>query len=66
MSARGASVVKPAWSWQFDSDRLERIPRLKLPDDITADWAWGGSAGVGVKVAVIDSGIDASHRRLAA
>jgi len=30
-------------------------------DDITPEWAWGGSTGQGVKVAVIDSGIDASH-----
>jgi subtilisin family serine protease len=28
---------------------------------ITAEWAWGGSTGAGVKVAVIDSGVDASH-----
>jgi subtilisin family serine protease len=30
-------------------------------DEITAEWAWGGSTGAGVRVAVIDSGIDASH-----
>ena len=28
---------------------------------ITPEWAWEGSRGAGVKVAVIDSGIDASH-----
>ena len=27
MCARGASVVKPAWSWQFDSDQLS-APRV--------------------------------------
>ena len=30
-------------------------------DRITPEWAWGGSTGAGVKVAVIDSGIDADH-----
>jgi subtilisin family serine protease len=30
-------------------------------DKVTRDWAWGGSNGRGVKVAVIDSGIDATH-----
>jgi subtilisin family serine protease len=33
-------------------------------EDITPDWAWGGSSGGGVKVAVIDSGIDGSHEAL--
>jgi len=28
---------------------------------ITADWAWDGSTGAGVKVAIIDSGIEADH-----
>jgi subtilisin family serine protease len=30
-------------------------------EDITADWARGNSTGKGIKVAVLDSGIDASH-----
>lgn len=30
-------------------------------DDISPEWAWGGSTGAGVKVAVIDSGIDMDH-----
>jgi subtilisin family serine protease len=30
-------------------------------DTITRDWAWSNSSGKGVKVAVIDSGIDAEH-----
>jgi subtilisin family serine protease len=37
---------------------VEPVPRL---DEITAEWAWGGSTGTGVKLAVIDSGIDAGH-----
>ena len=58
-------MVKPAWSWQFDSDKLPRIPKLELPDRITSDWAWGGSTGAGVKVGVIDSGIDVNHPAVA-
>jgi subtilisin len=39
---------------------------LKLPgavslDDLSPSWAWGGATGKGVRVAVIDSGIDADH-----
>jgi subtilisin family serine protease len=53
--------VKPAWSWQFEADRLAPAPTLALPSPITADWAWAGSTGAGVRVAVVDSGIDAAH-----
>jgi subtilisin len=53
--------VKPAWSWQFEAGRLASATPLPLPSPITADWAWGGSRGAGVRVAVVDSGIDASH-----
>lgn len=30
-------------------------------DDLTPQWAWGGSTGAGVRVAVVDSGVDADH-----
>jgi len=53
--------VKPAWSWQFETGTLAPATPLALPSPITADWAWGGSRGAGVRVAVIDSGIDAAH-----
>jgi subtilisin family serine protease len=53
--------VKPAWSWQFEAGKLAPATTLPLPSPITADWAWGGSRGAGVRVAVVDSGIDAAH-----
>jgi subtilisin family serine protease len=33
-------------------------------EDLSAEWAWGGATGAGVRVAVIDSGIDAAHPAL--
>jgi subtilisin len=53
--------VKPAWSAAFDSDTLQPMPEIRLPSPITREWAWGGSAATGVRVAVVDSGIDADH-----
>ena len=52
---------RPAWSWQFTAESLPDLPRIEAIDDVSAEWAWGGSTGAGIRVAVIDSGIDASH-----
>ena len=50
---------RPAWALEASSvPLLEPIPHF---DDVTPEWAWGGSTGKGVKVAVIDSGVDADH-----
>jgi subtilisin family serine protease len=51
-------VSLPAWSAAFtDAPRISHLP-LPAP---TREWAWGSSAGAGVRVAVIDSGVDATH-----
>lgn len=52
---------QPAWAEPFAPDRLGPVAAT-LP--ITADWAWGGSDGAGVKVAVVDSGVDPLHPRV--
>jgi subtilisin family serine protease len=53
---------RPAWSWQFNPERRQQRLRQVLPvEQLTREWAWGGSSGAGVKVAVIDSGVDADH-----
>lgn len=52
---------KPAWSAPFAQDSVPTLRPVEPIDDITREWAWGGSTGQGVKVAVIDSGIDAAH-----
>lgn len=37
---------------------LEPVPPI---DEVDRGWAWGGSTGQGVKVAIVDSGVDADH-----
>lgn len=54
-------VVKPAYAEQFEPDRLRPIVPLPVDGPITKEWAWGGATGAGVKVAIIDSGVDADH-----
>jgi subtilisin len=55
-------VDRPAWSEQFDPERLAPVGPLDLP--VTRDWAWGGADGAGVRVAVVDSGVDPRHPRV--
>ena len=54
-------MTKPAWSWQFEPETLKSVSSRVLPGAISKEWAWSGSTGAGVKVAVVDSGIDAAH-----
>jgi subtilisin len=51
----------PAWSSAFAPDSLQMLRPVDLLEGIDREWAWGGSMGRGVKVAVIDSGVDAAH-----
>jgi subtilisin family serine protease len=38
-----------------------RLPGAVSLDDLSPAWAWGGATGRGVRVAIIDSGIEADH-----
>lgn len=51
----------PAWSAPFEPDALRTLEPILPVEAITPEWAWGGSTGAGVKVAIVDSGVDASH-----
>ena len=51
-----------AWSTAFAAESLASVVPLPLPD--AAAWALEGSTGAGVKVAIVDSGVDADHPRV--
>lgn len=53
--------MRPAWSSQFSPDVLPKLTAAGPIGKITRPWAWGNSSGKGVRVAVIDSGIEADH-----
>jgi subtilisin family serine protease len=38
-----------------------RLPGALTLEDLTPEWAWGGATGRGVRVAIVDSGIEADH-----
>lgn len=53
--------LRPAWSEQFDPERLRPVTPLPLVEGLTREWAFGASTGAGVDVAVVDSGVEADH-----
>ena len=65
MTTRPLYENLPAWSWQFAPDQIQHLSLLEGLEAITPEWAWGGSTGAGVKVGVIDSGIDNDHPAVA-
>ena len=50
---------RPAGSEKFEPGVLRAV--RALPVGITREWAWGGSTGAGVDVAVVDSGVEDGH-----
>jgi len=55
----------PAWSWGAGTSRSGSLAALEVLKSVSADAILGGSTGRGVKVAIIDSGIDNGHPAVA-
>ncbi len=55
------SDIRPAWSNAFTADVLRELRAFGPLATITREWAWGGATGKGVRVAVIDSGVEFDH-----
>src|SRR5690242_20593010 len=53
--------MKPPPAWSLSSESIPGVAPVEVLNEITPEWAWQGSTGRGVKVAVIDSGIEATH-----
>ena len=50
----------PAWSLPASAAADIAIP-LQWPERVTREWAWGESTGKGVRVAILDSGVERDH-----
>src|SRR5215467_9049162 len=50
----------PAWSLSAAAGDTIRLP-TDWPTQLTRDWAIGGATGAGVRVCVLDSGIELDH-----
>jgi subtilisin family serine protease len=56
-----ADIDLPAWSEPFAEDSRANLVRAISLKQINREWAWGGATGKGVKVAIIDSGVEGDH-----
>ncbi len=54
-------VTIPAYSQPFTPEEIRQLVAVGPIAEITPEWAWGGSTGRGVRVAVVDSGIEYDH-----
>jgi subtilisin len=50
----------PAWSLPTGAAESLALP-TEWPGRVTREWAWGASTGKGVRVCILDSGIEADH-----
>lgn len=53
----------PAWSLATSRVAPETFP-VSPHAEITREWAWGGADGAGVRVCVVDTGVEAAHPRV--
>ena len=53
--------IVPAWAEEFFDDGPGPALSLAFPGRLTRSWAYGDGSGRGVRVAVIDSGIEDGH-----
>ena len=53
--------ILPAHSEPFVIGAIRELATSGPLSEITPEWAWGGSTGQGIKVAVVDAGIEFDH-----
>jgi len=53
--------LRPAWSSAFETSALRELTAAGPIGGIGREWAWGGSTGRGVRVAIVDTGVEADH-----
>jgi subtilisin family serine protease len=53
---------EPLPAWSLPAEEVERIALpAHWPERVTPDWAMDGATGAGVRVCILDSGVEAAH-----
>ncbi|HEY6584118.1 MAG TPA: S8 family serine peptidase [Gaiellaceae bacterium] len=53
---------RPLPAWSLPAGRAENLELpTEWPGRVTREWAWGGSTGKGVRVCILDSGVETGH-----
>lgn len=55
-----SQAALPAWSLPRDAVDRIALP-AEWPEQVTREWAFGGSTGRGARVCILDSGVEAGH-----
>jgi subtilisin len=50
----------PAWSLPASAEDALRV-HSPWPPEVSREWAWGGATGAGVRVCILDSGVELGH-----
>jgi subtilisin family serine protease len=62
VAASDPAPQEPLPAWSLPADAVERIMLpAHWPERVTPEWAMGGSTGEGVRVCILDSGVEAGH-----
>src|ERR671936_1269402 len=62
MANEPARHGEPLPAWSLPADEAERISiGVEWPERITREWAWGDSTGKGIRVCILDSGVEGGH-----
>lgn len=56
--------LRPAWSEQFSEEAIRQLMSSGPIAKISPEWAFGESSGSGIRVAVVDSGVEFDHPAL--
>ena len=57
-----AAPERPLPAWSLPAGRAENLELpTEWPGRVTREWAWGGSTGKGVRVCILDSGVESDH-----
>ncbi len=60
MAEEAGEQLVPAWSLRSDAAQQIAIP-TEWPERVTREWAFGDAKGRGVRVCILDSGVESGH-----